>query len=182
MKKKKNIIDDIVVPVVVKEEPQTKNLDTTQSVQQNQEQINKENNENQKIVLVRSNENNSISKSKLTKKGCMIAGVICSSFAFILSLITVFVYIYLYLGIDTSSQQLNGFLVTISFFIFYGWFTYLPALILAISGLTCSAIGTKSTSKGIKRTCVVFTVFSIIIIVLLCAMFIFSCLWTTLPL
>lgn len=100
----------------------------------------------------------------------MIFSIIFTIIAIILSIVTVLKFFDIYSS-GTGDAKLNGILTFLGFLLWYGWFTYLPALVCAILGIIFSALGLKTSSVGAKVTCGFMLTFSIITTVFLIAIF-----------
>lgn len=107
------------------------------------------------------------------RKGLMIASIILFFIALAFFAGTVF-YIFDSMLTGDKNTNLLGFLL---FIVTTGWITFLPALLLSIAAICTSRFGLKSTSKTIKRTCLIFLIlssvllFSLVIIGILVGLF-----------
>lgn len=171
MAKKKDDLENIVVPIIQNSTPeQTSQVGKDQSAQD----------KTVKTVVVSQTTNLDTPQPRKNKKtGMMISTILCTVFGILLAAGAVALYLSLYLNIGTESDAARGFLATFIFVITYGLITYVPALILSIVAIVTASLGLHTDFKGQKAICIIFLILSILLLTALILAFILACLLTT---
>lgn len=124
--------------------------------------------ENQSTTVVTvENKTNQQKKSKDKRTTSMVLAIVFFCVAIVFTLTTVLIYLDAYTSVGSDQEGLNSAVALLTFILFYGFFTYLPALIFSIVGVVMSGVGLKSTSKGHKVVCGIFLFLNIALLVAL---------------
>ena len=106
------------------------------------------------------NENKFENKPQELKTGLMIGGLITFFLAICFLIFTLY-FIFQTYSSDNDAQKAVTFII---FILTVGWISYIPGAICSIISLCLHAFVIKSTSKGQKAVGIIFTILSVLMI------------------
>ncbi len=100
-------------------------------------------------------------KIKGKRKALMIVTIVLFFISFAFSAFTIYYLLDIFFTKDNAASAIGFILYLLTF----GWITYLPALGTSIAGVCTGAIASRSSSKKIKTTSIIFLILNIIILI-----------------